>query len=91
MQMFASFSSEQEQVTHGMYMTALIRPLDKKKIKPIMFYEQINAKVIRRSIAFAMAVVVTSRSSSFEYTITGIFLQFWEGALGPFRLGKLAR
>ena len=21
----------------------------------------------------------------------GIFLQFWEGALGPFRLGKLAR
>ena len=21
----------------------------------------------------------------------GFFLQFWEGALGPFRLGKLAR
>ena len=34
-----------------------------------MFYEGINAKVFRRSIAFAIAVVVTSRSSSFEYTI----------------------
>ena len=35
-----------------------------------MFYEGINAKVFRRSIAFAIAVVVTSRSSSFEYTIS---------------------
>ena len=35
-----------------------------------MFYEGINTKVIRRSIAFAIAVVVTSRSSSFEYTIS---------------------
>ena len=34
------------------------------------FYEGINAKVFRRSIAFAIAVVVTSRSSSFEYTIS---------------------
>ena len=33
-----------------------------------MFYERINAKVFRRSIAFAIAVVVMSRSSSFEYT-----------------------
>ena len=49
--------------THGMYMTALIRPSD-VKIEPIMFYEGINAKVFRRSIAFAIAVVVTSRSSS---------------------------
>ena len=24
-------------------------------------------------------------------TVQGFFLQFWEGALGPFRLGKLAR
>ena len=51
-------------------MTALIRPLDVKKIKPIMFYEGINAKVFRRSIAFVIEVVVTSRSSSLEYTIS---------------------
>ena len=35
-----------------------------------MFYEGINAKVFRRSFAFAIAVVVTSRSISFEYTIS---------------------
>ena len=35
-----------------------------------MFYEGINAKVFRRGIAFAIAVVVTSRSSSFEYTMS---------------------
>ena len=37
-----------------------------------MFYEGINAKVFRRSIAFAFSitVVVTPRSSSFEYTIS---------------------
>ena len=29
-----------------------------------------NVKVFMRSIAFAIAVVVTSRSSSFEYTIS---------------------
>ena len=53
-----------------MYMTALICPSDVKKIEPIMFYEGINAKVFRRSIAFAIAIVVTSRSSSLEYTIS---------------------
>ena len=35
-----------------------------------MFYEDINAKVFRRSIALTIAVVVTSRSSSFECTIS---------------------
>ena len=35
-----------------------------------MFYEGINAKDFRRNITFAIAVVVTSRSSSFEYTIS---------------------
>ena len=35
-----------------------------------MFYEGINAKVFRRSIIFAMAGVVRSRSSSFEYTMS---------------------
>ena len=34
-----------------------------------MFYEGINAEVFRRSIAFAIAVVLTSGSSSFEFTI----------------------
>ena len=35
-----------------------------------MFYDGINAKVFRCSIAFAIAVVVTSRSSSFEYAMS---------------------
>ena len=35
-----------------------------------MFYEGINGKVFRRSIAFVIAIVVTSRSSSFESTMS---------------------
>ena len=35
-----------------------------------MFYEGINAKVFRRSIAFSIEVVVTSRSSALEYTMS---------------------
>ena len=35
-----------------------------------MFYDGINAKVFRRNIAFGIAVVVTSRSSAFEYTMS---------------------
>ena len=35
-----------------------------------MFYEGMNAKVFRRSIDFAITVVVTSRFSSLEYTIS---------------------
>ena len=35
-----------------------------------MFYEGINAKVFRRSIAFAIEEVVMSRSCSLEYTIS---------------------
>ena len=66
---FASFSSEKEHFTRGMYMTALICPSD-VKIEPIMFYENINAKVFRRKIAFAIAVIVTSHSSSFKYSIS---------------------
>ena len=66
---FASFSSEQEDFTPGMYMTPLIRPSE-VKIQPIMFYVGINAKVFRPSITFAIVVVVTTRSSSFEYTIS---------------------
>ena len=66
---FASCSSEQEHLTHGMYMSVLIRPSD-VKIEPIMFYEVINVKVFSHSIAFAILVVVTSRSSSFEDTIS---------------------
>ena len=34
-----------------------------------MFFEVMNAKVFRRNTAFAIAVVVTSRSSSLKYTI----------------------
>ena len=35
-----------------------------------MFYEGINATVFRRSIALAIAVVLTSHSSSLKYTIS---------------------
>ena len=35
-----------------------------------MFYEGINATVFRRSIVFAIELVVTLRSSSFEYTMS---------------------
>ena len=42
----------------------------RKKIEPFMFHEGINAKVFRRSIAFAIEVLVTSSSSSLEYTIS---------------------
>ena len=35
-----------------------------------MFYDGVNAKVFRRTIAFAIAIVVTSRSSAFEYTMS---------------------
>ena len=35
-----------------------------------MFYEGINTKIFRRSIALAIALVVMSRSSSFEYTMS---------------------
>ena len=35
-----------------------------------MFYEGINIKVFRRTNAFAITVVVTSHSSSFDYTIS---------------------
>ena len=58
---FASFSSEQAHFTHGMYITALIPPSHVKNRTDHV------AKVFRRSSAFG--VVVTSRSSSFEYTM----------------------
>ena len=35
-----------------------------------MFFEGINTNVFMRSIPFAIALVVTSRSSSFEYTMS---------------------
>ena len=58
-------------------MAALIRALGVKKIEPIMFYEGINAKVFRCTNAFAIALVVTFRSSSFEYTIS-VHAGAWE-------------
>ena len=63
---FASFSSEQAHFTHGMYITALIRPSHVKKSNRSCSIRN-YAKVFRRSRAFT--VVVTSRSSSFEYTM----------------------
>ena len=66
---FASFGSEQEHFTHDMYITAPIRTSDEKKSNGL-FYDGINAKVFRRSIPFAILVVVTSRSSSLEYIMS---------------------
>ena len=65
---FASFSSEQAHFTHGMYImcSALIRPSHIKKSNRSCSIRN-YAKVFRRSRAFA--VVVTSRSSPFEYTM----------------------
>ena len=63
---FASFSSDQAHFTHGMYITALIHPSHVKKSNRSCSIRN-YAKVFRRSRAFA--VVVTSRSSSLEYTM----------------------
>ena len=65
---FASFSSEQTHFTHGMYIhvTALIRHSHVKKSNQSCTIRN-YAKDLRRSRAFT--VVVTSRSSAFEYTM----------------------
>ena len=63
---FASSSSEQAHFTHCMYITALIGPSHVKQSNRSCSIRN-YAKVFRRSRAFA--VVVTSRSCSFEYTM----------------------
>ena len=63
---FDSFSSEQAHFTHGLYITALIRPSHVKKSNRSCSIRN-YAKDYRRGRAFA--IVVTSRSSSFEYTM----------------------
>ena len=63
---FASFSSEQAHFTHGMYITALNSPSGVKNRTDQVLWRN-DAKVLMSSSAFA--VVVTSRSSSFEYTM----------------------
>ena len=65
---FARFISEQAHFTHGMYITALIRPSHVKKTVTIMFYKELCQSFQAQYIE-AFAVVVTSRSSSFEYTM----------------------
>ena len=47
---FANFSPEQEHFTHGMYITALIRTSDIKKIEPIMFHEGMMPKFSARQL-----------------------------------------
>ena len=66
---FASFSSEQAHFTYGMYITALILPSDVKNRTDHALWRN-GAKVFRRNSACAIAVVVTSRSSSLEYTMS---------------------
>ena len=65
---FASFSSEQAHFTHGMYITALILPSDVKKSNRSCFMKELCQR-FKRNSAFAIAVAVTSRSSSLEYTM----------------------
>ena len=66
---FASFSSEQEHFTHVIFITALIRPSDVKNRTDHVLWRN-TAKVFRRCSSYAIALVVTSRSSSFEYTMS---------------------
>ena len=63
---FASYISEQANLTHGMYITALIRLSHINKSNRSCSIRN-YAKVFRRCRAFA--IVVTSRSSSFKYTM----------------------
>ena len=64
---FACFSSEQEHLFYAWHVhNSPYLSFGRKKIEPIMF----NAKDFRRSITFTIAAVVTSRSSSFKYTIS---------------------
>ena len=66
---FASFSSEQEHFTHGMFITPLIRPSD-VKIRTDHARWRNGAKVFRRCSSYAIALVVTSCSSSYEYSMS---------------------
>ena len=66
---FASFSSEHEHFTHGMYITALIRPSDVKNRTDHVLWRN-DANVFRRGGSFAIALIVTSRSSSLEDTMS---------------------
>ena len=69
MQMFSNFSSEHAHFTHGMYIKALIRPLDENN-EPIMFYEGMMPKFSGAVLsAFAIAVPVTSHSNFFKYAM----------------------
>ena len=38
-----------------------------------------------------LKTAILFRSETLSISIRDFFWQFWEGALGPFRLGKLAR
>ena len=66
---FASFSTEQEHFSHDMYITAVIRPSDVKNRTGYVLWRN-DAKVFRRNSTLAITLVVTSRSSSFEYTMS---------------------
>ena len=52
-------------------------------------------KDLSLAITGIMKLVITNPEGwifqSFSQPPAGVFLQFWEGALGPFRLGKLAQ
>ena len=58
-----------EHLTHGMYITALIRPWDVKNRTDHVLLRN-DANVFRRGGSFAIALVVTPRLSSLEDTIS---------------------
>ena len=67
---FASFSSEQERFTHDVYIAALYSPFGLKKPNRSCSMKKNDAKNFRRNSALAISVVLTPRSSSFEYTMS---------------------
>ena len=66
---FASFSSEQEHFAHDVYIAALYSSFGLKKRTYNVLWRN-DAKNFRRNSALAIAVVVMSRSSTFEYTMS---------------------
>ena len=67
---FASFSPDHEHFTHGMYITVVIRPSEVKKNWTDHVLWRNDANIFRRGGSFAIALVVTSRSSSLEDTMS---------------------
>ena len=67
---FASFSSEQEHFSHDVYIAALYSSFGRKKNPNRSCSMKKWCQNFRRNCALAIAVIVTSHSSTFEYTMS---------------------